>query len=100
MDRLRPLALAAFASFAFCGVAYVCAAAEAEVPAPAVPEIISSGDTLELRRIAQFERPGENSAKRFHLGIPISIHPGVHLEVRDVVIHVFFYDLVDGNKVV
>lgn len=38
--------------------------------------------------------------KKFVLSVPLKARPGVRVDVRDVVIHVLFYDIVDGRSIV
>jgi hypothetical protein len=99
MDCLRHLPLAVVFTI-FCVSRPGVHVAAAEVQVPTAPEIIASGDTLELRRILLKEPSDEFFfAKLFLLGIPISIRPGVHLQMRDMVIHVLFFDLVGDQDV-
>jgi hypothetical protein len=56
--------------------------------------------TLSLLPIALEEQPDEQSIKHFSLHIPIKTRPDTHINVRDVVVHVLFYDLVGGQTVV
>jgi tetratricopeptide (TPR) repeat protein len=58
------------------------------------------GATLGLGDIRLEDLPDDASAKRFILHIPIKARPQTKMEVRDLVIHVLFYDIVDGQSVV
>jgi len=78
--------------------------------APQTPEVpvdnstaidgIAAGSTLGLLQVTAEDQRDDNSAKRFILHIPIKARPKAHVEVRDLVIHVLFYDIVDGQNVV
>jgi hypothetical protein len=61
---------------------------------------VHAGAILGLLQITSEEQRDDNSAKRFILHIPIQARPKVHVDVRDLVIHVLFYDIVDGQNVV
>ncbi len=63
-------------------------------------EGIAAGATVGLSPIRLEDEADEGSAKRFVLHIPIKARPRVKMEVRDLVIHVLFYDIVDGQNVV
>ena len=63
-------------------------------------EGIAAGATLGLMPIRTQDEADDNSAKRFTLRIPIKARPKTKMEVRDLVIHVLFYDIVDGQNVV
>lgn len=58
------------------------------------------GATLGLGDVRLEDLPDDASAKRFILHIPIKARPQTKMEVRDLVIHVLFYDIVDGQSVV
>lgn len=69
--------------------------------APTGPvEGIAPGATLGLLPVRVEEEPDAGSAKRFSLHIPVKCRPKTKMEVRDLVIHVLFYDIVDGQNVV
>jgi len=69
--------------------------------APTGPvEGIAPGATLGLLPVRIEEEPDASSAKRFSLHIPVKCRPRTKMEVRDLVIHVLFYDIVDGQSVV
>jgi hypothetical protein len=61
---------------------------------------IVAGSTLGLLQVTAEEQHDAESAKRFTLHIPIKARPKAHIDVRDLVIHVLFYDIVDGQNVV
>jgi tetratricopeptide (TPR) repeat protein len=61
---------------------------------------VAAGAVLGLLQVTAEEERDDNSAKRFVLHIPIKARPKAHIEVRDLVIHVLFYDIVDGQNVV
>jgi len=63
-------------------------------------EGIAAGATLGLLPIRTDEETDDSSAKRFTLHIPIKARPKTKMEVRDLVIHVLFYDIVEGQNVV
>jgi len=56
--------------------------------------------TLSLLPVTTEEQPGEQSIKHFTLHIPIKARPGSHIAVRDMVVQVLFYDLVNDQTVV
>jgi tetratricopeptide (TPR) repeat protein len=61
---------------------------------------IAAGATLGLLKVTSEEQHDEGSAKHFTLHIPIKARPKSHIEVRDLVLHILFYDIVDGQNVV
>ncbi len=63
-------------------------------------EGIASGLLLGLGAVRAEERPDAESSKKFLLHIPVKARPRSKIEVRDLVIHVMFYDKVDGKNVV
>lgn len=56
--------------------------------------------TLSLGSITSEEVPDENAAKHFRLHIPIKAPQGAQIDLHDLVIHVLFYDQLDGKEVV
>ena len=77
------------------------AAATADaVDTSAAVDGVAAGATLGLLQLTTEEERDDNSAKRFILHIPIKARPKAHIDVRDLVIHVLFYDIVDGQNVV
>jgi hypothetical protein len=65
-----------------------------------VPAGPQAGPTLRLLSITAEEMPEEGATKRLMLHIPIKARRGVQIDVQDCVIQVFFYDMMDGQKVV
>jgi hypothetical protein len=63
-------------------------------------EGITSGAMLGLGRVTADDMPDEASEKRFTLHVPIKARPRSRIDVHDLVIHVLFYDIVDGQNVV
>jgi hypothetical protein len=86
------------------GVYYTAAAAKVN-PAPAelatndVPGI-QQGMTLGILDITKEERDDPDSPRHLVLHIPLKARPGTPIDVRDVVIQVFFYDLLPDASVV
>lgn len=56
--------------------------------------------TLSLGRITSEEVPDENLARHVRLHIPIKAQQGLPIDLHDLVIHVLFYDQLDGQDVV
>lgn len=72
-----------------------------EVPAEnAAVEGVAAGATLGLLPVTTEDIPDAASAKKFILHVPIKARPKAKVDVRDLVIHVLFYDIVDGQNVV
>ncbi len=70
-------------------------------PTAATPvEGIAPGLLVGLGRVRSEDRSDAASLKRFTLLIPIKARPQSKIEVRDLVIHVLFYDKLDGKNVV
>ena len=63
-------------------------------------EGIAAGALLGLLEVRSEDSRDDNFAKRFVLHIPIKARPKAHVDVRDLVIHVLFYDLLDKQNVV
>jgi hypothetical protein len=61
---------------------------------------IAPGALIGLGKITMEEQVDSDSLKRFTLRIPVKARPRAKIEVRDLVIHVLFYDKVDGRNVV
>lgn len=61
---------------------------------------IKAGTMLGLLQVTEEDLRDDNSAKHFLLHIPIKARPKAHVDVKDLVIHVLFYDIVDGQNVV
>jgi tetratricopeptide (TPR) repeat protein len=75
----------------------------ADTPAPDTSvaiDGIAAGATLGLLKVTSENERDDNSAKRFVLHIPIKARPKAQIEVKDLVIHVLFYDSVEGQNVV
>jgi tetratricopeptide (TPR) repeat protein len=60
----------------------------------------NSGATLGIGVISMEEQPDENAERKFALRVPLRARPRARIEVRDVVIQVLFYDLVDNKDIV
>lgn len=76
----------------------VSAAAGADTAVPI--EGIAPGAMVGLGKITSEEQADADSLKKFTLHIPIKARSRSKIEVRDLVIHVLFYDKVDGKNVV
>lgn len=63
-------------------------------------EGIAAGASLGLLPITTENLTDDASAKKFTLHLPIKARPKTKVDVRDLVIHVLFYDIVDGQNVV
>ena len=63
-------------------------------------EGIAPGALLGLGKIRTEEQSDADSQKKFTLHIPVRARPRAKVEVHDLVIHVMFYDKVDGKNVV
>ncbi len=78
----------------------------AGTPASAGPDTstqidgIAPGALVGLGKITTEDLSDAESLKKFKLRIPIKARPRSKIEVRDLVIHVLFYDKVDGKNVV
>jgi hypothetical protein len=70
-------------------------------PSPSTDvEGFAAGATLGLPRVTVEEKTEGYSGKRFTLHIPIKARAKVPIDVGNVAIHVLFYDMLDGEKVV
>jgi len=70
-------------------------------PAPPAPEAgVTTGATLALLPVRKEDDNDNASARRFTLHIPIKASAHAKMDVRDLVIHVLFYDLIDAQNVV
>jgi hypothetical protein len=76
-------------------------------PAPEAPpdtatplEGIVAGATLGVSQITTEEQHDDNSSKHFTLHIPIKKRPNARIDVKDLTLHILFYDIVDGQNVV
>ena len=63
-------------------------------------EGIAPGALLGLGKIRAEDQEEPGSQKKFTLHIPVRARPRAKIEVHDLVIHVMFYDQVDGKNVV
>ena len=63
-------------------------------------EGIAPGALLGLGKIRTEEQTAGDSLKKFTLHLPVRARPRAKIEVHDLVIHVMFYDKVDGKNVV
>ena len=61
---------------------------------------IAAGATLGLLQVTTEEQHDEGAAKHFTLHIPIKKRPAAHIDVKDLVLHILFYDIVDNQNVV
>ncbi|HEY3898293.1 MAG TPA: hypothetical protein VGM54_06755 [Chthoniobacter sp.] len=68
---------------------------ELTASAPALP----SEKSLALGPITSEDVADDNSSTSFVLHIPIKALPGAQIDAKALVIHVLFYDLVDGTRV-
>lgn len=75
-------------------------AAAATPDLSAATDGIAAGALLGLGKIVSEDLYDADSLKKFLLRIPIKARPRAKIEVRDLVIHVLFYDKVDGRNVV
>jgi hypothetical protein len=80
---------------------------ERTAPAPDTPvdksaaiDGIAAGAMLGLLKVTTEELHDEKSAKHFTLHVPIKARPKAHIEVKDLVLHILFYDIVDDQNVV
>ena len=63
-------------------------------------EGIAPGALLGLGKIRTEDQTAPDSQKKFTLHIPVRARPRAKVDVHDLVIHVMFYDKVDGKNVV
>jgi hypothetical protein len=63
-------------------------------------EGIAADATLGLLPITSEDQSDENSTKHFVLRIPIKARPKTHINVKDLVLHILFYDNINGRTVV
>ncbi len=61
---------------------------------------IQPGMSLGIGTIEQTEQPDENALQRFMLRIPLKARPAIDIDVRDVVIQVYFHDIIGGQDIV
>lgn len=76
------------------------AVAAAQPKSAPSPETTSPANPLSIGEITSIDRSKANGGTRFMLKIPLRSQPDADIDVRDVVIQVFFYDVVDGQSVV
>lgn len=76
------------------------AKAPAEVSMDTAIEGIAAGAMLGLHGVTTEDEIDATSSKKFTLHVPIKARPKARVDVKDLVIHVLFYDLVDGQNVV
>ncbi|MEP6669484.1 MAG: hypothetical protein ABJF10_10050 [Chthoniobacter sp.] len=67
---------------------------------PASASVVVPDATLSLLPVTSEEQRDDEAIKRFTLHIPIKARPDSHIEARDLVVHVLFYDIIGGQKVV
>lgn len=58
-----------------------------------------SGAVLELKAIRVEEKADQESARHLALHIPLKRAPGAKIDAKDMVVHVLFYDMIDGQEV-
>jgi hypothetical protein len=63
-------------------------------------EGIAKGAVLGLLPVSTEELRDDNSGKHFVLHVPIKARPKARIDVKDLIIHVLFYDILDGQNVV
>lgn len=61
---------------------------------------IQPGSTLGLGEMTIADQTEPGGPKKFMLKIPLKARPNSDIEVKDVVIQVFFYDMLDGANIV
>jgi hypothetical protein len=61
---------------------------------------IQSGSVLGLLDITAEARPDAQGGEAVTLKVPVKARPDNPVEVRDVIIQVYFYDLIDGRNIV
>jgi len=62
-------------------------------------EGIASGSLLGLLPITLEDQLDGKSAAHFVLHIPVKVRPKAHIDVHELIIHVLFYELVDGKRI-
>jgi len=70
---------------------------------PAIPKDTAGfqpGSTLAFAEMVREDANDPSALTRFTLKVPVKSRPGSKLDVHDVVIQVFFYDLLDNQSVV
>ena len=73
-----------------------------DIPPDSLPAVegIAADATLGLLPITSEDESDENSAKHFILRIPVKARPHAHIDVKDLVLHILFYDIINGQTVV
>ena len=61
---------------------------------------IQAGMSLGIGSIEQTPIPDVNATEKFTLRIPLKARPSLEIDVRDVVIQVYFYDIIGGQDIV
>jgi hypothetical protein len=76
-------------------------------PAPPAPETtaqdvdgIQPGSVLGLIDLVRTPLQEANAGEKFKLRVPVKARPKSKIDVRDVVIQVFFYDIIDNQNIV
>ncbi len=62
-------------------------------------EGIANGSLLGLLPVTREDQLDGKSAARFILHIPVRARPKAHIDVHELIIHVLFYELVDGKRI-
>lgn len=62
-------------------------------------EGIANGSLLGLLPVTREDQLDGKSAARFILHIPVKSRPKAHIDVHELIIHVLFYELVDGKRI-
>jgi hypothetical protein len=70
-----------------------------EAAAPAGPAAVPQNAKLGLGTISRQDGGGGAPDKKFTLRVPLVAKPRARIDVQDVAIQVFFYDLVEGRTV-
>jgi tetratricopeptide (TPR) repeat protein len=62
-------------------------------------EGVASGSLLGLLPISREDQLDGKSAARFVLHIPVKVRPKAQIDVHELIIHVLFYEMVDGKRI-
>ncbi|MEZ0257653.1 MAG: TIR domain-containing protein [Chthoniobacter sp.] len=62
-------------------------------------EGIANGSLLGLLPVTREDQLDGKSAARFVLHIPVKARPKAHIDVHELIIHVLFYEIVDGRRI-
>jgi hypothetical protein len=76
------------------------AAPAKKASASPAPNDFAAGETLSLLPVTIEEQPDDQFIKHFFLHVPIKARPNTRIDVSELVMHILFYDIVDGQKVV